>query len=93
MNAMCNILAALSLAALGTGVSGCMTATREYAPGEVRQTVTAFSEANIQNAVRTAVSSLYALDRIIEGEMAPLLDALRDNDLDDRLKLALEAKQ
>ena len=64
MNAMCNILAALSLAALATGDSGCMTATREYAPGEVRQTVTAFSEANIQNAVRTAVSSLYALDRI-----------------------------
>ena len=34
--------------------------------------------------------TLYSLDRIIEGEMAPLLDALRNNDLDDRLKLALE---
>ena len=34
--------------------------------------------------------TLYALDRIIEGEMAPLLDALRENDLDERMKLALE---
>ena len=34
--------------------------------------------------------TLYSLDRIIEGEMAPLLDALRNNDLDDRIKLALE---
>ena len=34
--------------------------------------------------------TLYSLDRIVNGEMAPLLDALRANDLDERLKLALE---
>ena len=37
--------------------------------------------------------TLYSLDRIIEGEMAPLLDALHNNDLDDRIKLALDAKR
>ena len=36
--------------------------------------------------------TLYSLDRIVEGEMAPILDALHENDLDDRIKLALEAK-
>ena len=33
--------------------------------------------------------TLYSLDRIVEGEMAPLLDALRENDLDERIRLAL----
>ena len=37
--------------------------------------------------------TLYSLDRIIEGEMASLLDALRENDVDDRIKLALDAKK
>ena len=37
--------------------------------------------------------TLYALDRIIAGEMSPLLDALRTSDLDDRIKLALDAKK
>ena len=37
--------------------------------------------------------TLYSLDRIVEGEMAPLLDALRENDIDDRIKLALDAKK
>ena len=37
--------------------------------------------------------TLYSLDKIINGEMAPLLDALRENDLEDRLKLALEEKK
>ncbi len=36
--------------------------------------------------------TLYALDRIIDGEMQELLDALKANDLDDRLKLELEGK-
>ena len=36
--------------------------------------------------------TLYALDRIVEGEMAPLLDALREHDLDDRIKVALTTK-
>ena len=37
--------------------------------------------------------TLYALDRIVEGEMQPLLDGLKEHDLEDRIKLALEARQ
>ena len=33
--------------------------------------------------------TLYSLDRIIDGEMAPLLDALAAHDLDDRISRAL----
>ena len=33
--------------------------------------------------------TLYSLDRIVEGEMQGLLDALRENDVDERIKLAL----
>ena len=34
--------------------------------------------------------TLYSLDRIVEGEIQPLLDALGENDVDERIKLALE---
>ncbi|MBO7721927.1 MAG: peptide chain release factor 1 [Kiritimatiellae bacterium] len=37
--------------------------------------------------------TLHALDRIIDGEMAPLLDALRVNDTDERIKLALGGRR
>ena len=37
--------------------------------------------------------TLYSLDRIVDGEMAPLLDALRENDLDERLKIVLSVKR
>ncbi len=37
--------------------------------------------------------TLYALDRIIDGDLAELLDALRNNDLDERLKRALAAAE
>jgi len=37
--------------------------------------------------------TLYSLDRIVEGDMQALLDALHDNDIDERLKLALKEKQ
>ena len=33
--------------------------------------------------------TLYSLDRIIEGELDPLLDALAANDLDERIARAL----
>lgn len=36
--------------------------------------------------------TLYSLDRIVEGEMEPLLDALQRNDLDQRIALALQRK-
>lgn len=37
--------------------------------------------------------TLYALDRIIDGDLSELLEVLRNSDLDDRLKLALTEKQ
>ena len=37
--------------------------------------------------------TLYALDRIIDGDLAELLDALRNNALDERLKRALAEKR
>ena len=36
--------------------------------------------------------TLYALDRIMEGEITELLSALKENDLDERITLALERK-
>jgi peptide chain release factor 1 len=36
--------------------------------------------------------TLYSLDRIVEGELEPLLSALQRNDLDQRIALALEMK-
>ena len=36
--------------------------------------------------------TLYSLDRIIDGDMGELLEALHNNDVDERLKLALKAK-
>jgi peptide chain release factor 1 len=35
--------------------------------------------------------TLYSLDRIMEGEITDLLDALKGNDLDQRIAAALEA--
>ena len=37
--------------------------------------------------------TLYALDRIVNGELGPLIEALHRNDVDERLKLALEKRQ
>jgi peptide chain release factor 1 len=36
--------------------------------------------------------TLYSLDRIVDGEIAELLDALRNNDLDERVRAALNAR-
>ena len=44
--------------------AGCMTATRKYADGEVRQTVAGFSEADIEDTVSRAVSSVTSQNRI-----------------------------
>ena len=37
--------------------------------------------------------TLYSLDRIIDGDLAEVMEALRNNDLDERLKLELSAKR
>jgi protein subunit release factor A len=36
--------------------------------------------------------TLYSLDRIIDGGIGELLASLRENDLDERIRLALERK-
>ena len=36
--------------------------------------------------------TLYALDRIVDGDMGQLLSALHENDLDERIRLALSGK-
>ena len=36
--------------------------------------------------------TLYALDRIVDGDLGALLKALRDHDLDERIKVSLSAK-
>ena len=36
--------------------------------------------------------TLYTLDRIVNGELSALLDALRDHDVDERIRRALSAK-
>ncbi len=37
--------------------------------------------------------TLYSLDRIINGEMGPLLDALASHDLSDRIAHALDRRE
>ena len=37
--------------------------------------------------------TLYALDRIVEGEMQPILDGLKEHDLDERIRFALETRK
>jgi len=37
--------------------------------------------------------TLYALDRIVDGDLQALMDGLKEHDLEDRIRLALEARQ
>ena len=37
--------------------------------------------------------TLYALDRIVEGEMQPVLDGLKEHDLEERIRFALETRK
>lgn len=45
-------------------ISGCATQTRRYAAGETRQTVSGFSEEDINDTVSRAIQSVYSQDRI-----------------------------
>jgi protein subunit release factor A len=36
--------------------------------------------------------TLYSLDRIIDGDISQLLASLRENDLEERIKFALERR-
>ena len=59
----CTVTAA-ALAALAVGITGCTTATRRYVQNETRQTVSGFSEMDIDDTVSRAVQSVCSQDRI-----------------------------
>lgn len=64
MNIANYMLAATALAAIAAGFAGCTTATRRYAANETRQTVSGFSEEDINDTVSRAVQSVCSQDRI-----------------------------
>lgn len=64
MNVIRHTAAAVLLTALAVGLSGCTTATRRYAAGETRQTVSGFSEEDINDTVSRAIQSVCSQDRI-----------------------------
>ena len=51
-------------AAFVVGFTGCTTATRRYAAGETRQTVSGFSEEDINDTVSRAIQSICSQDRV-----------------------------
>lgn len=52
------------VAVFAAGFTGCKTATRRYAAGETRQTVSGFSEEDINDTVSRAIQSICSQDRI-----------------------------
>ena len=64
MNIVRCTLTATALAAIAVGFAGCTTATRRYAANETRQTVSGFSEEDINDTVSRAVQSICSQDRI-----------------------------
>lgn len=65
MNAMIRCAAGAALILAGaTVVSGCATQTRRFAAGETRQTVSGFSEEDINDTVSRAIQSICSQDRI-----------------------------
>lgn len=61
---MKNHMMAAILCAVATGLTGCMTATHEYAEGETRKVVAGFAESNIQSVISRAQQSILSQDRI-----------------------------
>ena len=64
MNIVRCTLTATALAAIAVGFAGCTTSTRRYAANETRQTVSGFSEEDINDTVSRAVQSICSQDRI-----------------------------
>lgn len=65
MNAMIRCAAGAALIFAGAAVvSGCATQTRRFAAGETRQTVSGFSEEDINDTVSRAIQSVCSQDRI-----------------------------
>ncbi len=63
-NAVRCIAAAAAIAVFSVEFAGCATATRRYAAGETRQTVTGFSEEDVNDTISRAVQSICSQDRI-----------------------------
>ena len=59
-----HICTAITILAASTLATGCMTQTRRYSEGEVRQVVAGFSEADIEDTVYRAVSLVTSQNRI-----------------------------
>ena len=64
MNIIRHTLLAAALAVLAAGFTGCTTPTRRFAEGETRQTVSGFSEEDINDTVSRAIQSVCSQDRI-----------------------------
>ena len=64
MSIVHSTLTAAALTALAAGFAGCTTATRRYAANETRQTVSGFSEEDINDTVSRAVQSICSQDRV-----------------------------
>ena len=64
MNIIRCTLTATAVAVIAVGFTGCTTATRRYAANETRQTVSGFSEEDINDTVSRAVQSVCSQDRI-----------------------------
>jgi len=58
------IIGMMAAVAVVTAMTGCTTATRRYADGEVREVVAGFSEADIQDTVARAYDSVCSQERI-----------------------------
>ena len=61
VNSICFVSAVVLL---GCAFSGCTTTTRRFSAYEARQTITGFSEEDINDTVRRAVESIYIHARI-----------------------------
>ena len=64
MNMLRTTLTVALAASFTLGFTGCATATRRYAAGETRQTVSGFSEEDISDTVSRAIQSICSQDRI-----------------------------
>ncbi len=65
MNSTIRMAASAAIVLAGiAAISGCQTQTRRFTDGEVRQTVSGFSEEDINDTVMRAIDSICTQDRI-----------------------------
>lgn len=64
MSSLSKILTVAVFASVCVGMTGCATSTHRFASGETRQTVSGFSEEDINDTVSRAMQSVCSQDRI-----------------------------